>query len=96
MLYDFDNSFLASLSRKSNKYTSGAKSDTNTVEIINYYKKLRLAYTHDITNVKNAGQSKNDKITAHYFYSSHHTALSLSSGKETEALPGNSTLSLNV
>ncbi len=96
LLYDFDNSLLVSLALNSNKYTPGAQSNTSTIEFINYYKKFQFSYAHGITNVKNAGQSTNDKITTHYFYDNHHTAISLSSGKELEALKNGSVLSLDV
>jgi YaiO family outer membrane protein len=96
LLYDFGSSYQASLSRKTNKYTLGSQSNTNTINLIKYYKNYRFSYAHDITHVKNAGQSTNDTITGHYFYGSHHTAISLSSGVELESIANGRVLSPDV
>ena len=96
LLYKINKSILTAISNKNSRYTSGAQSKTNGLELISYYKNFRYAYTHDIADVKDAGKSANDKVTIHYFYDNHYTALLLSLGEELEALPNNSILSSYV
>lgn len=94
--YNANDLFGIAYGLKNSSYKNDSKSQTQDVELEKYYNNFRFAISRSFTNVKNAGDSTGNKITAHYFYGDNYTAVALSSGKELEALENNSVLVSNV
>lgn len=94
--YNVKDLFGISYGLKNSNYTTDAKSQTQEIELEKYYSDFRFAVSRSYCDVKNAGDSTSNKITTHYFYNTHYTAIALSSGKELEALANSSVLISNV